>query len=136
MSGWLLVLDQTAVIGRAAVVASGLKALPPEVEHLALRYPDLAQVVVRASHTTVVRGRARQQFPGLDRPSLWRAMAGAMATLDLGPEHILGRDVLESLMLGTPVLTPSTSGPTRAHAERSGAGLWYSEPGQRQDWSA
>jgi hypothetical protein len=55
------------------------------------------------------------------RVNLWRLMSHAIATVDLRPGNLLGREVIESLLVGTPVLVPSGSW-MRTLVEESGGG--------------
>lgn len=61
------------------------------------------------------------------RADLWRLMAGAVATVDLRRQALLGREALESMLLGTPVVVPDDSA-AREHAELSDGGLWFAGP--------
>lgn len=117
---WLVVLDEPCSRPAQPPSQPG-----PEVEYLALRFPTLALVVVEPSQSSVVRGRSRRVLPELDRGTLWEVMAGAVATLDLRPPGALGREILESMLVSTPVLVPATSLSGRCHAESSNGGLWY-----------
>jgi glycosyltransferase involved in cell wall biosynthesis len=54
-----------------------------------------------------------------------RWMGRALAVFDPEPNRLLGRDVIEALLLGTPVIVPACGGATREHAESGDAGLWY-----------
>jgi hypothetical protein len=112
---WLVALDDP---GSAAVA------------YLALRFPALAMVVVDpgAGAAVVVRGRHRRVEAPISRRWMWELMAGAVATLDLRPAQVLPREVLESLMLGTPVVVAAASGAARRCAEEANAGLWYRDP--------
>ena len=47
--------------------------------------------------------------------------------LDPEPERSLGRDVLEALLYGVPVLARADGGAAREHAEAGNGGLWYPE---------
>lgn len=120
---WLVVLDETAL--RAGQPPRPLKACTPEVAHLALRFPTLTLVVVTTKQVCTVRGRSRSIEGPLDRRTLWKVMAGAVATLDLRPPRTLGREVLESMLIATPVVVPATSAAARGYAEASNGGLWY-----------
>ena len=68
-------------------------------------------------------------------------MSHAEVCLDLRPQGVVGRETLESLLLGTPVVVPEGT-VAAEHAERSNGGLWYrdyselfahgqGDPGQR-----
>jgi glycosyltransferase involved in cell wall biosynthesis len=59
------------------------------------------------------------------RLDLERSMSRAFAVLDPEPRRLFGRDVVEALLLGTPVIVPACGGATRAHAETGNGGLWY-----------
>ena len=66
------------------------------------------------------------------RVNLWRLMAHALFTVDLRPQGPLGREALESMLLGTPVIVPEDSA-AKAHAEASSGGLWYRDLGELLD---
>ena len=59
------------------------------------------------------------------RADLWRWMSRALAVLDPEPGRSLGRDVLEALLYGVPVLARADGGAAREHAEAGHGGLWY-----------
>lgn len=61
----------------------------------------------------------------LSRSDLWRWMSRALAVIDPQPRRILGREVLEAMMYGIPVLVREDGGATREHAEVGNGGLWY-----------
>jgi hypothetical protein len=57
------------------------------------------------------------------RTDLWRLLAHASVTVDLAPGPIIGRECIESLLLGTPIVVPEASvAATHAHA---GGGISY-----------
>lgn len=66
------------------------------------------------------------------RVNLWRLMAHAELTIDLRPGGPLGREALESMLLGTPVVVPEGSA-AMAHAQAAGGGLWYRDLGELLD---
>lgn len=66
------------------------------------------------------------------RVNLWRLMAHALATVDLRPPGPLGREALESMLLGTPVVVPDGS-PAMEHACAANGGLWYKDTGELFD---
>jgi hypothetical protein len=66
------------------------------------------------------------------RPNLWKLLSHAEVCLDLRPQGIVGRETIESLLLGTPVVVPEGS-VSAEHAERSGGGLWYRDYGELFD---
>jgi hypothetical protein len=59
------------------------------------------------------------------RTNLWRLMFHAVATVDLRPGGLIGREVIESLLLGTPVAVPVTSR-SKELVEQSGGGVVFS----------
>ncbi len=66
------------------------------------------------------------------RVNLWRLMAHAIATVDLRPPGPVGRETIESLLLGTPVVVPEESA-AHEHAADAGGGLWYRNDGELID---
>jgi len=66
------------------------------------------------------------------RVNLWRLMAHAIATVDLRPPGPVGRETIESLLLGTPVVVPEGSA-AHEHAADAGGGLWYRNDGELID---
>ncbi len=69
-------------------------------------------------------GKQREVPVGPSRPNLWKLLSHAEVCLDLRPQGIVGRETLESLLLGTPVVVPEGT-VAAEHAERSNGGLWY-----------
>ncbi len=71
------------------------------------------------------KGRALRGVVGVEtRTDLWRLLAHASVTVDLAPGTIIGRECIESLLVGTPILVPEQSA-AAVHA-RSGGGMTYS----------
>lgn len=66
------------------------------------------------------------------RVNLWRLMAHAQFTVDLRPPGVLGREALESMLLGTPVVALDQSA-AMAHVEAANGGLWYRDAGELLD---
>jgi len=66
------------------------------------------------------------------RVNLWRLMAHAIATVDLRPPGPVGRETIDSLLLGTPVVVPEGSA-AHEHAADAGGGLWYRNDGELID---
>jgi hypothetical protein len=66
------------------------------------------------------------------RVNLWRLMAHAVATVDLRPPGPIGRETIESLLLGTPVVVPDNSA-AQEHAADANGGLWYRDAGELID---
>lgn len=59
------------------------------------------------------------------RLDVWRWVSRAVCLLDPQPHRILGREVLEAMLYGTPVVVHARGGATQEHAERGNSGLWY-----------
>jgi len=70
------------------------------------------------------RHEVREVPIGPSRPNLWKLLRHAEVCLDLRAQGITGRETLESLILGTPVVVPEGT-VAAEHAERSGGGLCY-----------
>jgi len=66
------------------------------------------------------------------RVNLWRLMAHAVATVDQRPAGPIGRESIESMLLGTPVVVPDY-GAAREHAADADGGLWYADAGELVD---
>jgi hypothetical protein len=66
------------------------------------------------------------------RVNLWRLMAHALFMIDLRPPGPLGREALESMMFGTPVIVPEGSAAAE-HAAAANGGLWYRDHGELLD---
>jgi hypothetical protein len=66
------------------------------------------------------------------RINLWRLMAHGLATVDLRPPGPFGRESVESMLLGTPVIVPDDSA-AMEHVAAAGGGLWYRNPGELLD---
>lgn len=117
IEGYVLVLERWPA-GRSA---GELASLGPMVSALANGHP-----VVRVTPSIVIEegGRAGQLSRRPPRMDLWRLMANARCMVDLGPSEHLGREVIESLLVGTPVAVPAR-GVRAAAAMASGGGLWW-----------
>jgi hypothetical protein len=59
------------------------------------------------------------------RLDIWRWVCRAVAVFDPTPNRLLGRDVLESMLYGTPVIVHAQGGANQEHAELADGGLWY-----------
>jgi hypothetical protein len=66
------------------------------------------------------------------RVNLWRLMANGLMTVDVRPAELFGREAIESMMLGTPVLVPDGSA-AKAHVAAADGGLWYRDLGEILD---
>lgn len=58
------------------------------------------------------------------RLDVWRWVARSIALWDPEPHRLLGREVLEAMQYGTPVVT-SLHGAAQEHAAEGNGGLWY-----------
>lgn len=95
-----------------------------------------SQVITAESDVEVVlTGRGWETLPtreGLhvrranSRADVWRWMARAVCLIDPEPNQLLGREVLETMMCGTPIVVASDGGATQEHAEAGNGGLWFS----------
>ena len=70
------------------------------------------------------------------RPNLWRVMSHARAVIDLRPGGWLGREVIESLLLGTPVCVFATHAAQDVVAESGGGFVVSSERELRAAFAA
>jgi glycosyltransferase involved in cell wall biosynthesis len=52
-------------------------------------------------------------------------MTRAIAVLDWEERRILGRDVLEAMLNGIPVIVHESGGASREHAEEGNGGVWF-----------
>jgi len=59
------------------------------------------------------------------RLDIWRWVSRAMALLDPSPHTVVGREVLEAYLYGTPVVVHARGGANREHAEQGNGGLWF-----------
>jgi glycosyltransferase involved in cell wall biosynthesis len=66
------------------------------------------------------------------RVNLWRLMAHGLATVDLRPPGPFGRESIESMLLGTPVVVPDGSA-AMEHVAAASGGLWYRDAGELLD---
>lgn len=124
------------------------RAIEPWFLLLARRFPDLEL-------RPLGPGADRLPFPhgtplSEGRLDTWRWIARSLALLDPAPHRLLGRNAIEALQYGVPVLVPDNGAASREHAERGNGGLWYrsyqdlaacidalrSRSGLRQDLSA
>lgn len=118
VAGYLLVLSGGAP-------RTALPDRPPDaVAWLVARYPRRPAVLVENGTATVWRSRSCvRRFGVHTRMDLWRVMAHARATVDLGPGAVFGRECVESIRYGVPVLVPAGSGAEALAA--CGAGLVF-----------
>ncbi len=60
----------------------------------------------------------------------WGLLRGARALVAPSPHESFSITVVEAMTAGAPVIVNARCGPTREHAERSGAGLWFGDFGE------
>ena len=82
-------------------------SVPPLAAWLAARFPREHVVVVEDALAAVWQHRSLRGVVTVDtRTDLWRLMAHARTTIDLGPGPHLARECVESLRFGTPIVAP------------------------------
>jgi hypothetical protein len=117
----------------AASAASSASTRAPAHDYLRAVAGDVSVVEVRHGRWRVSEAGRHHEFPWVpSRMNLWRLMGGAVATLDVRRQGPVGREAVESLSLGTPVIVPAGS-VAAEHAERSNGGLWWRRPGEMLD---
>ncbi len=127
-----------APFGRYLLVLSALPGDPvggttPPHDFLREVLGDVAIAEVGAKNWVVTRGADRFEITWTpSRMILWRLMAGADVMLDLRAEGPVGREAIESLCFGTPIVVPERS-VAAEHAADSNGGLWYLAPGEMTD---
>lgn len=119
-TGYVLVLSDRT--GDPTTEASPTAA----VAWLTARFYDSWVVVVEGGKASAWKGRALRGVVSVDsRTDLWRLLAHAAVTVDLAPGTIVGRECIESLRFGTPIVVPE-AGAAAAHA-RAGGGLTFAD---------
>jgi hypothetical protein len=108
---------------------AGSAETEPPLDHRQLRRdiggPAVAEVATEAWRVTD-RGRSFVVRVAPSRINLLRLMSHATATVDLRPSVVLAREVLESLLVGTPVVAQRGS-VAAEHVERSGGGVVFGD---------
>lgn len=118
------IADYLLVLSGRPPQASDPDRPPDPVAWLVARYPRRPAVVVENGVASVWRSRSRlRRFSVHTRMDLWRLMAHARATVDLGPGALFGRECVESIRYGVPVVVPAGSGAEALAA--AGAGLRF-----------
>jgi len=125
--------------GRYVLVISGFdddwssgRCPPHEYLRHFLGHVSIAEVRRPGWVVTAVEG-ARFDIPwAATRMNLWRLMAGAAVTVDVRSPGPIGREAIESLCFGTPVVVPDDS-VSAEHAKQSNGGLWYRNAGEMVD---
>lgn len=90
--------------------------------------PVVPMVIISSDYMLVTDRNGWEERPApRARMDLWRLINRARVTVDLRPSGFLGREALESMMLGTPVVVRAR-GAAREHAEQGNGGLWWRSP--------
>lgn len=98
--------------------------LTPLASWIAARFPRDHVIVVEDATASVWRTRALRGLVHLSsRTDLWRLIANARVTVDLAPGPWIGRECVESLLFGTPIVAPARS--AAATLCTQGAGCSY-----------
>ena len=105
----------------------------PPHDYLRHVFGDVAIAEVRR-HGWLVTGSGRRfdMTWTPTRVNLWRLMARASVTVDMRPPGPIGRETIESLLFGTPVVVPDAS-VAAEHAANSNGGLWARNQGEMAD---
>jgi hypothetical protein len=125
--------------GKYVLVISGFDDDPaggrcPSHEFLRNVFGQLSIAEVRRAGWVVTAGIGRRfdMTWAPTRMNLWRLMAGAEVTVDVRSQGPIGRETIESLLFGTPVVVPDGS-VAAEHAKESNGGLWYRDAGEMTD---
>ena len=105
--------------------STGLSRFLRQADLLARDRPEIGVVFAGRRHELLGRAGRVTAYGTELRADLWRWVSRALAVLDPEPERSLGRDVLEALLYGVPVLARADGGAAREHAEAGNGGLWY-----------
>jgi hypothetical protein len=98
----------------------------PAVSWLTSRFYDQYVVVVEGGSASAWKGRALRGVVPVDtRTDLWRLLAHAQLTVDLGPGDVIARESVESLRLGTPIAVPA--GTVAAAHAAAGGGVVFAD---------
>lgn len=99
----------------------------PAAAWLTARFYGSYVVVVEGGKAAAWKGRSLRGVVGVDsRTDFWRLLAHAVVTVDLAPGGIVGRECIESLRLGTPIVVPQISS-AAAHAHAGGGQTFTTE---------
>lgn len=100
------------------------------------RFPHLGICLTGPAVGTVGREGPFVLHSIRSRLDVERRMGRAFALLDPEPHRLIGREVVETLLLGTPVIVPACGGATREHAEAGNSGLWYRSEAEVEECAA
>jgi glycosyltransferase involved in cell wall biosynthesis len=100
---------------------------PPRYGRLRRLVPGLAVADVSHQEWRIYGQGSERVVPyPASRTNLWRLMSHALATVDLRPAGLIGREVIESMLLGTPVAAYVRGG-FEETVEQSGGGIVFSD---------
>jgi hypothetical protein len=117
-TGYVLVLSDRGPTGKDH------DAPTPQAAWLIAALPRHDVVVVEDGVASAWRSRSLRGRIVIDtRTDLWRLVAHALVTVDLGPGQLLARECVESLRYGIPVVVPAAT--AAAELAGQGGGLWY-----------
>lgn len=104
--------------------AGCLEEPTPLVAWLATAFPRRHLLAVEDGIASVWQWRSLRGSISVDtRMDLWRLLAHAALTIDLRPGRFVGRECVESLRYGVPIVVPADS--IGAEHAAGGGGLWY-----------
>ena len=120
----------TSLSGYAVFLRGSSGGPDPDYGRLRELVPGLAVADVSHEEWRIHDQRSEWVVPyPASRTNLWRLMFHAIGTVDLRPGHLMGREMLESLLLGTPVAAPAGSRSCEI-IEDSGGGIVFSGQGE------
>jgi hypothetical protein len=100
----------------------------PSVAWLTSRFYGEYVIAVEDGRAAAWKGRAlRGVIDVHTRTDLWRLLAHARVMIDLRPGRIIGRECIEALRFGTPIVVPADS--VAAEHTQSGGGRTYDDVG-------
>jgi hypothetical protein len=98
----------------------------PLVGWLTAAFPSAHIVVVEGATASAWKGRSLRGTVGIDsRMDLWRLIAHARVMVDLEPGAFIGRECIEAMRLGTPIVVPESS--RSASHTRFGGGMTFAD---------
>jgi glycosyltransferase involved in cell wall biosynthesis len=100
----------------------------PSVAWLTSRFFGEYVIAVEDGRAAAWKGRALRGVVDVHtRTDLWRLLAHARVMVDLRPGRIIGRECIEALRFGTPIVVPADS--VAAEHTQSGGGRTYDDAG-------
>lgn len=118
-TGYILVLTDRSA-------SPSVEPPTPAVGWLTSRFYDHYVVVAEGGSAAAWKGRALRGVVPVDtRTDLWRLLAHAQLTVDLGPGDVIARESIESLRFGTPIVVPA--GTIAASHAYAGGGVAFAD---------